>query len=150
MDRSTVVERSRAGADAGPVLVRVLPPLPASAFAARQAVRDLLGDRGGRMSPVTLVTSELVANAVVHAGTAVELCLALEADGHSLRAEVSDGLAPGARPLHAGRRAGKAHTASGRGLIMVSKLSTRWGVRPEAGGKTVWAVVPLERGLPLD
>jgi hypothetical protein len=36
---------------------------------------------------------------------------------------------------------------SGRGLVIVDALSSRWGWYPEGAGKVVWAAIEAEAGL---
>lgn len=82
-----------------------------------------------------MVVEELVANVVDHAGTPFRLTV--HHTGPSLRISVRDGC-PGslaARPFDA-------HAPRGRGLQMIDSLTSRWGCRRTAGGKTVWAVLP--------
>jgi len=78
------------------------------------------------------VVDELVANAIRHGGPPIELRLAER--GGLVAVEVTD--ANGREPRQ--RRAGE-DDESGRGLNIVAALSVRWGVRPTAGGKCVWA-----------
>ena len=79
-----------------------------------------------------LLTSELVTNAVIHAGSPTELCVSV-LDG-SVRVEVTDHAAD--RPV-LGRRSVDA--TEGRGLVIVNDLADRWGVVPiPDNGKTVW------------
>ncbi|MGX1566878.1 SpoIIE family protein phosphatase [Streptomyces sp. NPDC055506] len=100
----------------------------------------------------TLVVSELVTNAVVHAGTDVELECRLENDGGdggdaddketaALVIEVSDHH-PSRAP-----RGGEPETPHdmpeyGRGLRLVGALSEAWGITYRTGRKTVWARLP--------
>ncbi|MFD7933927.1 SpoIIE family protein phosphatase [Streptomyces sp. NPDC059755] len=106
------------------------------------------GEPGERLAEdTTLVVSELVTNAVVHAGTDVELACRLEEDpehpGHpggcrAVVVEVSD---------HHPSRAPRDGTAEpsygtpeyGRGLRLVAALADAWGVTYRRGTKTVWA-----------
>jgi anti-sigma regulatory factor (Ser/Thr protein kinase) len=82
-----------------------------------------------------LVLSELVSNAVMHAGTEVEVELQLTGD--RLRMSVHDdgpGL-PRVVPAHQ-------RTIGGHGLDIVSRIAESWGVAPDpAGGKSVWCVL---------
>jgi anti-sigma regulatory factor (Ser/Thr protein kinase) len=90
-----------------------------------------------REEPVTAIVAELVANAVRHARTPLELCLR-RLPGR-IRVEVKDGSTTMPRlsfpkPLEEGRR----------GLFLVSTYATTWGVDPTPeGGKIVWAEVAL-------
>lgn len=79
-----------------------------------------------------LLVSELVSNAVLHAGT--EITLVLDLDGERLRIEVSD--RDGVLPRH---RAPEPEATTGRGLLIVDRLSDRWGSTPRPDGKIVWA-----------
>jgi len=89
-----------------------------------------------------LVASELVTNAVVHAGTGIELMLRL-ADGH-LHIAVRDD-APG-QPRIAGIV--DESSASGRGLLLVDALASAWGTMFPDSGKVVWATVKVRLGRP--
>ncbi|WP_329249607.1 SpoIIE family protein phosphatase [Streptomyces sp. NBC_01478] len=89
-----------------------------------------------------VVVSELVTNAVVHAGTDVELVCRLE-EADSIVVEVADH-----HPSRAPRdnNAEPAHETPefGRGLRLVSTLAEAWGVTYRTGTKTVWARLPAE------
>ncbi|MFI9051028.1 ATP-binding protein [Streptomyces sp. NPDC053427] len=78
----------------------------------------------------TLLTSELVTNALVHAeGGAVVTATV----GDRLRVEVRD--------FVSGRPEPKAPTTegtSGRGLVLVRSLADAWGIRSHGVGKSVW------------
>jgi hypothetical protein len=85
-----------------------------------------------------LVLSELVSNAVRHAGTPVEVRLQLT-DGRLL-IQVHDG--GGGRPEIVPPAL---RTVGGNGLDIVSRLSESWGVTPDGnGGKSVWCVLAPE------
>ncbi len=83
------------------------------------------------MDRARLLVSELVINAVTHAGTECELTL--RSDGRSLRVEVSDHShdLPHVRDH-------LPQAISGRGLRIVAELADEWGVDQESEGKTVW------------
>ena len=84
-----------------------------------------------------LVVSELVTNAVSHANSSCELRLELS-DG-SLRVEVTDCGTGTPDPLAATEQ-----DEHGRGLLIVSALTTAWGVETVDGGaKTVWAQITI-------
>lgn len=80
---------------------------------------------------VVLLVSELVVNAVSHAGSAATLRLAL--DGCMLRVEVDD-----TSPVVPEPKVTSAGDSGGRGLMIVEALADRWGVDPTASGKAVW------------
>jgi anti-sigma regulatory factor (Ser/Thr protein kinase) len=96
---------------------------------------------------VELVVTELVANAVAHGQAGVVACC-LRLTGDGVYVEVSEhhvSRRPVLPPVPC-RPSGLAE--SGRGLLLVEALSTRWGCeppgRPDGGrGSSVWAV--LER-----
>jgi anti-sigma regulatory factor (Ser/Thr protein kinase) len=101
-----------------------LPRDPAAAADARRALRrtfvavlhqQLLND-------LYLVVSELVTNAVMHGQGPIRLRLQLDAG--DVRGEVIDA---GCGFEHELREAGPDAT-SGRGLLIVDRLTTRWGV----------------------
>ncbi|WP_206317514.1 SpoIIE family protein phosphatase [Streptomyces composti] len=99
----------------------------------------------------TLVASELVTNAVVHAGTDVQLTCRLEGDTGALVVEVTDqhpARAPreGAPALAAAQEPGEV----GRGLRLVAALSEAWGITYRPVAKTVWARLPAEGRTPLE
>ena len=106
-----------------------------SARAARRFVTQALSDyddEGDLTDTVTLLVSELVTNAVIHAGSDVEVVVRLTAT--AARIEVTDTSASAIAPRDAA-----ADEDSGRGLALVETLAQRWGVRPAPdGGKTVW------------
>jgi anti-sigma regulatory factor (Ser/Thr protein kinase) len=104
-----------------------------AASQARHVVRDLLqqGHRPDLVDTACLLTSELVANAVVHAGAPVELVVDL--DRARLAVEVIDASSEDPLPRDA-----TALDTSGRGLAMVARLADAWGVTHVLPGKSVW------------
>ena len=90
---------------------------------------------------VSLVTSEIVSNAVIHARTPIELRLRRTGD-EAVRIEVRDGADHGLLPSPS--RQGL--LSRGFGLRVVGQLSTRWGVDPLPDGKMVWAEIGPPRG----
>ena len=78
-----------------------------------------------------LLISELVINAVLHAGTESELVL--RSRPGQLRVEVSDGSS--AMPV---RRPYSPTAPSGRGLLILEDLADSWGIDVGDGSKTVW------------
>jgi len=81
---------------------------------------------------LVLVTSELVSNAVRHAARVVRVEL-LEHPGHVTVRVTDDG--PGAPRVIDPEPYGE----SGRGLMIVDGLTSRWGTEPTEEGKVVWA-----------
>lgn len=84
----------------------------------------------------SLVVSELVTNALLHAGTGSELRLTRV--GGSLLIGVID--AGGGSPDVFDAQTEDEH---GRGLVLISALSTAWGVDGDDERKTIWAQVPI-------
>ncbi|MDX2700233.1 ATP-binding protein, partial [Streptomyces ipomoeae] len=106
-----------------------------------------------------VVVSELVTNAVVHAGTDVELLCRFDRDDRTasgwLIVEVSDHHPArpvrdeGAeRPYRVERPYGAAEY--GRGLRLVAALSEAWGITYRTGVKTVWARLSVDGALAVD
>ena len=87
----------------------------------------------------TLLTSELVTNAVLHARSDVAVELRLE--GPSLRILVSDAAHRPPQPRRHGLHAG-----TGRGLGLLELLSTGWGSEQAAEPyrKSVWFELPVD------
>ena len=82
-----------------------------------------------------LVVSELAANAALHAGTSFTVTVNGDGDGR-VRLEVSDG----SRRLPLQRAYGVDAT-TGRGLRLVARIASSWGVDDGTAGKTVWVVL---------
>jgi anti-sigma regulatory factor (Ser/Thr protein kinase) len=111
---------------------RSLPATPASAGEARRFVASVLvGDLAPLAPLATLLVSELVANAVLHTGTPVDVSVAV--DGSRARVEVHDG----SRQLPV-RKNYSTLSGTGRGLVMVDRMAARWGAEADATGKVVW------------
>jgi anti-sigma regulatory factor (Ser/Thr protein kinase) len=111
-----------------------LPASPSAAGLARQFVRDCWAqfESVDTIDSVALCVSELVTNALDHAAPPYELRV-FRGDTY-LRVEVTDASAeqPVARPLSPAAR-------RGRGIFLVERVATRWGVESTPEGKTVWA-----------
>ncbi|MFD8416310.1 SpoIIE family protein phosphatase [Streptomyces sp. NPDC059650] len=115
-------------------------PQGRSVAAARVFVRDTLQGWGFAdiVDDAVVLTSELVTNAVVHAGTRAEvLCLRTE-DG--VRVEVADRYPERELPLRypGDRPYADPDRENGRGLMLCAALATRWGVEYTATHKHVW------------
>ncbi|MFF3498047.1 SpoIIE family protein phosphatase [Streptomyces sp. NPDC003247] len=96
-----------------------------------------------------LVVSELVTNAVVHAGTDVDLVCRLETEPESCAVvvEVTDHH-PSRAPRDGTAESAPETPEYGRGLRLVAALADAWGVTYRRGTKTVWA--RLLPGVVLD
>ena len=104
-----------------------------SAGTARRFVARQLSEWGREdlMDTAVLLVSELVTNAVLHAGGPVDLTLRLS--GSRLRVEVGD-----RDPRPPLRVRYSEHSSTGRGLLLVDRAVDRWGVERRPAGKTVW------------
>ncbi|WP_233526458.1 ATP-binding SpoIIE family protein phosphatase [Actinomadura spongiicola] len=118
-----------------------LPAEPAAVRRARGLVRDRLSRWGldDLAHPTMLLASELVTNAIQHAGGRIRLRLIREG---GLVCEVFD--SSDGRPRVRHREDGDMKE-SGRGLHVVGRLAQRWGVRRTAEGKVVWCEQELPR-----
>ncbi len=116
-----------------------LPCHPSSVTVARHYVRDLLlGWNLARLvEDAQLGTSELVANAVRHAGT--ELILTVSS-GDSVTIAIRDSDPQLRRPVVSDD---DALSESGRGLHIVAAISSDWGITATSGGKIVWFSLAL-------
>jgi anti-sigma regulatory factor (Ser/Thr protein kinase) len=84
------------------------------------------------LDDVTLVVSELVTNAVLHGTGDVTIRVDVAAAG--ITVEVADD-----EPDLVDAPPAAKDAPAGRGLLLVSRVARRWGVRPEGAGKVVWA-----------
>ncbi|MFD9331226.1 SpoIIE family protein phosphatase [Streptomyces sp. NPDC060065] len=170
----------RAGQDT--VTRTSLPGTPLAPGAARDFVRAALAEwaelapHGAEMmddrltDDALVVVSELVTNAVVHAGTDVQLVCRMEGEESEQSREDAESIgSPGsAEGTHSGSPGSLVIEVSdhhpsravrddngeqpygtpeyGRGLRLVSALSDAWGITYRTGVKTVWARLPLGGG----
>jgi PAS domain S-box-containing protein len=115
-----------------------LPADPAAVGDARKEVGAKLAGWGldDAIFVTELVVSELVTNAIRHAESPIQLRLIRD---RTLICEVSDGSSTAPH-----LRRAKAFDEGGRGLLLVSQLTERWGTRQTQHGKTIWAEQPLQ------
>jgi PAS domain S-box-containing protein len=114
-------------------LDRTLPPSPTSAGEARRLLREVLSESGAGdwVDNAQVAVSELVTNALVHAGTPIRLHVEARSDG--LRVEVADG-----NPHLPRQRSYAPTSGTGRGLHLVEELVDDWGAFADPEGKVVW------------
>ena len=122
---------------------RLLRAHPSSVAAARRLVLDALtaAQRDDLDEIAQLLVSEVVTNALVHAGTPIGISAFVGDDG--LRVEVTDGSTQAPAPRTYGAMAG-----TGRGLRLLQQLVDQWGTLAHPDGKTVW--FELNSGNRLD
>ena len=116
------------------------PPNPAAVADAREAVRAQLDVWGLELQAFSteLVVSELVTNAIRYATGPVGLRLVRD---RVLVCEVTDSSNSQPRLRHA-----RSTDEGGRGLFLVAQVTTRWGSRYGASGKTIWTEQALDDG----
>ncbi|TBO58460.1 PAS domain S-box protein, partial [Streptomyces kasugaensis] len=119
-------------------------PVGRSVAGARAFVRDTLQGwgHGDIVDDAVVLTSELVTNAVVHAGTSADV-LCLRTDG-GVRISVADRYPEREIPLqHSGRTVVPPDREGGRGLLLCGALASLWGVEYTAAQKHVWFQLDL-------
>jgi anti-sigma regulatory factor (Ser/Thr protein kinase) len=94
---------------------------------------------------VTLLTSELVTNAIRHSrsgesGGSVQLAVVAEAG--AIRVEVTDSGSASSAPVVKD----DSYTCDGHGLFLVQAVADQWGYRPAGAGTTVWFRLGLRGG----
>lgn len=107
---------------------------PSTPSAARELVAAAAANHvdGQTLADAELLVSELTTNAVVYAGGPVEVRVHVNG---VLRVEVAD---PDPRPLPEPALPADPETIGGRGLVLVSEISDRWGYDIRGTHKTVW------------
>ena len=106
-------------------------PAPWFASFSRRNLRELL-------EAAMVVTTELATNAIRHAGS--DFTLQVTRRLGSVRIQVAD-----ASPLPPVRTNGSMPAASGHGLTLIARLSTRWGHDMDGPGKVVWPALRTGR-----
>jgi len=106
--------------------------------AARRAVAELLGPHP-RRDDLLLCVSEVVTNAVLHARSPQQLTVTTEGD--HLIVEVTD--LDATMPV---RREHDPTAPTGRGLLILDQLTSKWGARATRDGKAVWFEFDLRGG----
>lgn len=119
-------------------------PVGRSVATARSFVRDTLQGWGFAdiVDDAVVLTSELVTNAVVHAGTSADVLCLRSDDG--VRIEVADRYPEREIPLQATAVSmGSPDREGGRGLQLCAALARRWGVEYTPTHKQVWFQLDL-------
>jgi serine phosphatase RsbU (regulator of sigma subunit)/anti-sigma regulatory factor (Ser/Thr protein kinase) len=115
-------------------------PDPAAVAAARHFVRDTLVSWGlsgkdSRVIDAVLLASELVTNAIVHAGTRVQLTCRM--NDATVEISVLD-RHPARMIPDPPSAADQVDRPSGRGLLLPAALSSSWGVTYAPAAKVIW------------
>ena len=140
-DVALLVARLTADAGTERRSTRRMPPTSASVFLARRSTRQVLEAwdvHADVVDAAELVVSELASNAARHSEDPMDVVLTHV--GTAVRVEVCDTshrmpVLPGEQPDE--------EATSGRGLLLVEAVSSRWGVESEGLGKRVWAELDL-------
>ena len=119
-----------------------LPAAPDAVPAARAVLCEVLAGSSlaHRLEDGELALSELVTNAVLHGRDPLGVRVVLAHD--VLRAEVRD-----ANPVSPSFSMLDQTAVTGRGLLIVSAVSDRWGVEPSPTGKVVWFELSASRDV---
>jgi anti-sigma regulatory factor (Ser/Thr protein kinase) len=125
-----------------PTRSQVVPSRPAAFVEARRFVKETVAPATPTqvLDDAMLLTSELVTNAVRHAGHTSDdpIELTVSVDDDVLRVSVRD-RGPGFDPSEVPVRSEE----GGWGLNLVRRLSSRWGVTPADDGTDVWFEIHL-------
>ena len=145
LDEASPVERALAATGVDPDALResvVLPVERRSVATGRHWVVRTAAERGvtGMANQVVeLLSSELLANAVLHGPDEGAIGVEVIADGTTLRVSVTD-----RSPLNPVVLQHEPSAPNGRGMAIVEAMSSRWGVEEQGTGKTVWFELDLD------
>jgi anti-sigma regulatory factor (Ser/Thr protein kinase) len=109
-------------------------PTPTALRTVRTFVSDVLGawEADELVDAARIIACELATNALVHARSPFRISIARKSD--VVKIAVRDASTARAEP-----RPIDTNGIGGRGLVLIDRLSSRWGTYDEADGKTVWA-----------
>lgn len=112
-----------------------LPPEPSAVSQAGRIVRAQLAQWAlhEQIDDTELLVTELVTNALHHAGGPVRLTFRRPSRHGGIRCEIED-----ANPVGPLRRQSREHDEEGRGLHLLTLLSRCWGSHRTSEGKVVW------------
>ena len=121
--------------DGGTELTRTFACSTRAPREARHFVVDTLRAWGHEelIEDASLVTTELVTNAVIHAAS--DAIVTVSTAGDTIRVSVRD--FSRARPTYRSRTA----AVGGHGLYLIAALTTRWGTEIVSDGKIVWSLM---------
>ncbi|MEV7285328.1 ATP-binding protein [Streptomyces sp. NPDC093252] len=113
-------------------LVLDIVAVPRAVPEARRVVGAYLGDP---CPDVLLCLSELLTNVIRHVGEGTPVTVRVcPGPSGTTRLEVTDAGPPALLLARYPHR----YDESGRGLLLVGVIARRWGVKAQAGGRTVW------------
>jgi anti-sigma regulatory factor (Ser/Thr protein kinase) len=120
-----------------PVHKLELPADAASCSSARRFVQDVLTQESEQLrADALLLVSEVVTNAVLHAGGPI--CVEVLHKGSAYRIAVSD-----ASPIPPTDKGYRTDDATGRGIHLLDCLAAAWGCKRTGVGKVVWFDLPV-------
>lgn len=133
-----VQHNGRAATGVSEILL-ALPPERQSCAVARRAVAAFCRTHrlGDFADDAALITSELVGNAVEHAGGLISLAAQIGAGRLLVRVTDDNSNLPADRDVDEDQLRER-----GRGLVVVDSLAGDWGATPHLLGKTVWFRLP--------
>lgn len=110
---------------------------PSSAGGVRRFVTGVVHDDPRSMDTLELAVSELATNAIVHGRG--RFLVRVERRPGTVRVEIED-----PNPALPSPERPDPEAVRGRGLDIVDRVTTRWGVTPTDQGKVVWFEVPRQ------
>lgn len=112
-----------------------LDPSPRSVRSARAWAQELAErwEIGDLDWPLLQLVTEVVTNSVLHARTRFVVRIEQDRESGAVRCSVTD-----LSPVRLRKRAHSSAATTGRGLQMLERLSSAWGVETSSTGKTVW------------
>jgi anti-sigma regulatory factor (Ser/Thr protein kinase) len=136
-----------------------IPGRPEQVSLARAFVAQTLGSKQVKADAdaATLLTSEIVTNAIQHTQSGLEggtVTIVVIGVAHGVLVEIIDDGSAGAPIVK-----GDLYAAEGHGLFLVEQLATEWGYLKDSAGTTVWFHLPtaeepqqaaVQAGLPAD
>ncbi len=119
-----------------------IPGRPEQVGLARAFVAQTLGSKQvtADADAATLLTSEIVTNAIQHTQSGLEggtVTVVVIGVAHGVLVEIIDDGSAGAPVVK-----GDLYAAEGHGLFLVSQLATEWGYLKDPAGTTVWFHLP--------
>lgn len=120
-------------------------PIPQAGARSRELVRERCAAWGVESvsEDAQMVVTELVSNAVEHAGTPLDVIVTLSDDSLHLAVHDGDPTPPQPQPVSLGR-------SRGRGLRLIESVAASWGSVLADTGKVVWATLRIGPGRSVE